>query len=133
MLLIFLQPIQTIGLSYWWIIRSALGKFYAPVAAFIALGLLEKLKTLSLVEMSLGAVIGAITFSGLAIAFGKLQGIMSGSPIVFKGQHLVNLLIGLIIIAGIVYFCFNQDQKCLFNNYRSHFDWIFNYYSYWWG
>ena len=87
----------------------ALAAFYAPEAFNI--GTIGKIKTLSLVEMSLGAVIGAITFSGSVIAFGKLQGIMSGSPIVFKGQHLVNLLIGLIIIAGIVYFCFNQDQN----------------------
>ena len=87
----------------------ALAAFYAPEAFNI--GTVGKIKTLSLVEMSLGAVIGAITFSGSVIAFGKLQGIMSGSPIVFKGQHLVNLLIGLIIIAGIVYFCFNQDQN----------------------
>ena len=87
----------------------ALAAFYAPEAFNI--GTFGKIKTLSLVEMSLGAVIGAITFSGSVIAFGKLQGIMSGSPIVFKGQHLVNLLIGLIIIAGIVYFCFNQDQN----------------------
>ena len=87
----------------------ALAAFYAPEAFNI--GTFGKIKTLSLVEMSLGAVIGAITFSGSVIAFGKLQGIMSGSPIVFKGQHLVNLLIGLIIIAGIVYFCFNQGQN----------------------
>ena len=87
----------------------ALAAFYAPEA--FKIGTLGNIKTLSLVEMSLGAVIGAITFSGSVIAFGKLQGIMSGSPIVFKGQHMLNLLIGIIIIAGIVYFCFNQDQK----------------------
>ena len=79
----------------------ALAAFYAPEA--FKIGTLGNIKTLSLVEMSLGAVIGAITFSGSVIAFGKLQGIMSGSPIVFKGQHMLNLLIGIIIIAGIVY------------------------------
>jgi NAD(P) transhydrogenase subunit beta len=61
--------------------------------------------------MSLGAIIGAITFSGSVIAFLKLQGIMSGSPIVFTGQHLINLLIGIIILSGVVYFCFNQQQE----------------------
>ena len=46
--------------------------------------------------MSLGAAIGAITFSGSIIAFLKLRGIMSGAPITFKGQHFINLLLGLI-------------------------------------
>tara|TARA_B100000579_G_scaffold392052_1_gene367709 strand:- start:143 stop:1540 length:1398 start_codon:yes stop_codon:yes gene_type:complete len=87
----------------------ALSAFYTPEAFNI--GTFGKIKTLSLVEMTLGAVIGAITFSGSVIAFGKLQGIMSGSPIIFKGQHFLNLLIGLIIIFGIIYFCFNQDQN----------------------
>ena len=86
----------------------ALAAFYDPVA--FKIGEPNKIKTLSLIEMSIGAVIGAITFSGSVIAFGKLQGTMSGAPIVFKGQHMLNLLIGLAIVAGIVYFCFNQDQ-----------------------
>ena len=43
--------------------------------------------------MSIGAAVGAITFSGSIIAFLKLQGIMSGSPIVFKGQHPLNAII----------------------------------------
>ena len=72
---------------------------------------MNNIKTLSLVEMSLGAVIGAITFSGSVIAFGKLQGIMSGAPIVFKGQHLLNLIIGIIILGGIVYLCLNQSAN----------------------
>ena len=86
----------------------ALAAFYDPVA--FKIGEPNKIKTLSLIEMSIGAVIGAITFSGSVIAFGKLQGTMSGAPIVFKGQHMLNLLIGLVIVVGIVYFCFNQDQ-----------------------
>ncbi len=86
----------------------ALAAFYDPEA--FKIGEPNKIKTLSLIEMSIGAVIGAITFSGSVIAFGKLQGTMSGAPIVFKGQHMLNLFIGLVIISGIIYFCFNQDQ-----------------------
>ena len=43
--------------------------------------------------MAIGAAVGAITFSGSVIAFLKLQGIMSGAPITFKGQHLLNAFI----------------------------------------
>ena len=67
------------------------------------LGTLGNIKTASLVEMSIGASIGAITFSGSIIAFLKLQGIMSGSPIIFKGQHILNALIGILIASSIVY------------------------------
>ncbi len=62
----------------------------------------------SRIEMSLGVVIGAITFSGSVIAFTKLQGLVSGAPVVFKGQHILNALLGLMIIGLIVYFCFDQ-------------------------
>ena len=64
-----------------------------------------EIKSASLIEMSLGAVIGAITFTGSIIAFAKLHALMSGSPIVFPGQHLLNLLAGLVIIGLIVLFC----------------------------
>ena len=61
--------------------------------------------------MSLGAAIGAITFSGSIIAFLKLRGIMSGAPITFKGQHLINLLLGLAIILLIYYLCISQSSN----------------------
>ncbi|CJM33862.1 NAD(P) transhydrogenase subunit beta [Streptococcus pneumoniae] len=60
-------------------------------------------------ELFLGAAIGAITFSGSVIAFGKLSGkykfrLFQGAPVVFKGQHMVNLAVGLAIIGlGLVY------------------------------
>jgi NAD(P) transhydrogenase subunit beta len=56
----------------------------------------------SLVEMSLGTAIGAITFTGSIIAFAKLQGLVSGSPVVFKGQHALNAVLGLSLLALIV-------------------------------
>ena len=61
--------------------------------------------------MSLGAAIGAITFSGSIIAFLKLRGIMSGSPITFKAQHFINLLLGLSIFALIYYLCVSQSPN----------------------
>ena len=63
----------------------------------------------SRIEMGLGVVIGAITFSGSIIAFTKLQGLVSGKPIVFGGQHLLNALIGLFIVGLIIYFCLDQS------------------------
>ena len=45
------------------------------------------------------------------MAFAKLQGLVSGAPVIFKGQHLLNLLIGLIIIALIVLFSMNRGPQ----------------------
>ncbi len=56
----------------------------------------------SLVEMSLGTAIGAITFTGSIIAFSKLQGLISGKPLVFKFQHPLNALLGLVLLALII-------------------------------
>jgi NAD(P) transhydrogenase subunit beta len=72
------------------------------------LGTVGNIKTASLIEMSLGASIGAITFSGSVIAFLKLQGTMSGSPIIFRGQHILNGLIGISIVVSIIYLCISQ-------------------------
>jgi H+-translocating NAD(P) transhydrogenase subunit beta len=66
------------------------------------------IRTQSLIEMSLGVAIGAITFAGSIIAFAKLNGNMSGAPILLPARHVLNMLIALIIIALIVYFSMSQ-------------------------
>ena len=86
----------------------ALSVFYNPEA--FGLGTFNNIKTASLVEMSIGASIGAITFTGSVIAFLKLQGLMSGIPITFKGQHFINLLIGIGIVSLITYITINQSN-----------------------
>lgn len=63
------------------------------------------------IEMSLGVVIGIITFSGSLVAFAKLQGLVSGSPVIFKGQHLLNALIGLVIVGLVIAFCMNPSRE----------------------
>ena len=80
-----------------------LAAVFVAISAFLNpeafnLGTPGNIKLSSLIEMSIGASIGAITFSGSIIAFLKLRGIMSGSPITFKGQHYINLLLSLIHI-----------------------------------
>jgi H+-translocating NAD(P) transhydrogenase subunit beta len=74
----------------------AAAAFYAPES--YGIGVAGQIKTASLIEMALGAAIGAITFSGSIVAFAKLQGLVSGNPLVFPGQHWFNLLIGLVIL-----------------------------------
>ena len=85
----------------------AAAAFYDPVAFNI--GKVGSIKTASLVEMSIGTFIGAITFSGSVLAFGKLQGTISGKPMVFKFQHLINAMIFLLIIFLIILFVINQS------------------------
>ena len=87
-----------------------LAAVFVAISAFLNpevfnLGSPGNIKIASLIEMSLGAAIGAITFSGSIIAFLKLRGIMSGSPITFIGQHYLNLLLGVSIIFLIFYLC----------------------------
>src|SRR6056300_44302 len=79
----------------------AVAAFYNPSA--FGIGQFGNIKMSSLIEMSLGVSIGAITFTGSCIAFLKLQGLMSGSPITFKGQHFFNILLGILIIASIIF------------------------------
>jgi len=75
------------------------------------IGVTGSIKTASLIEMSLGAVIGAITFSGSIVAFAKLQGLVSGSPIRFKGQHLLNAVIGVLILVLLISFCATESKS----------------------
>ena len=87
----------------------AISAFLNPQA--FNLGSPGDIKILSLIEMSIGAAVGAITFSGSIIAFLKLRGIMSGSPITYKGQHYINLFLGLSIIVLIFYLCKTQSDS----------------------
>src|SRR6188508_1636330 len=68
----------------------AAGAYYAPSA--FGIGTHGHIHGQSLIEMSIGVAIGAITFSGSVIAFLKLSGRMSGAPIIFPGRHVVNIV-----------------------------------------
>jgi len=68
----------------------------------------------SLVEMSLGLAIGAITFSGSLIAFAKLQALMKGAPITFPGQHQLNLVLGLVLLLLIGLFILSGGNQAIF-------------------
>ncbi len=62
----------------------------------------------STIEMFLGTFIGAITFTASLVAFGKLHGLISGKPLVFAGQHGLNLILGLLMLGFGVWFCVTQ-------------------------
>jgi len=93
-----------------------LAAVFVAVAAYLNpqafnLGSPGNIKLASLIEMSIGAAVGAITFSGSIIAFLKLRGIMSGSPITFIGQHYLNLILGIAIFVLIFYLCKLQSDS----------------------
>lgn len=111
----------------------ALAAFYAPqyygIAVAILTGHMEiftetpyyqpqyalMIKTGSLIELAIGLAIGAITFSGSLVAFAKLQGIIGGSPLVFRGQHLLNALLLLGVIALIVFLVREQSEVIIWS------------------
>ena len=94
-----------VGLAAVFVAGSA---FYSPESFNI--GIRGLIPSSSLIEMSIGTFIGAITFSGSILAFGKLQGFISGKPIVYKFQHLINAVIFLLILLLIIIFVFNQSS-----------------------
>ena len=75
----------------------AIGALYAPRAFGIDNGL-DGIKTQSLIELSLGCAIGAITFTGSVIAFAKLNGNMSGAPIILPMRHALNIALGVAVV-----------------------------------
>jgi NAD(P) transhydrogenase subunit beta len=86
----------------------AAAAFYAPEA--FGIGVPGDIHTQSLIEMSLGVAIGAITFTGSIIAFLKLSGRMSGKPITLLGRHALNMGLALALIACVVMFCNAQSD-----------------------
>jgi H+-translocating NAD(P) transhydrogenase subunit beta len=94
-----------VGLAAVFVAAAALN---APEA--FGIGTLGNVHTESLIEMSVGLAIGAITFSGSLIAFAKLQALMSGAPITFPGQHKLNLGLAVLLVVLIVGFVASGSQ-----------------------
>jgi NAD(P) transhydrogenase subunit beta len=89
-------------------VAVAASAFYDPQAFHI--GDIGNIEPGSIVEMSLGVAIGAITFTGSIVAFSKLQGLVSGAPLVFKGQHILNAALGIAIVVLIVALIMAQSE-----------------------
>src|SRR6516165_3294289 len=90
----------------------AAGALYAPEA--FGIGTPGDILSQSLVEMSLGIAIGAITFTGSVIAFAKLSGRMSGKPIILPARHFINGALAALLILLIVLFCQSGGAAWLF-------------------
>lgn len=85
----------------------AAAAFYNPEA--YAIGFRGEIAITSLIEMALGAAIGAVTFTGSIIAWGKLQGVISGKPVQFPMQHMVNAGLGILLVVLIVLLCLTES------------------------
>ena len=86
----------------------AAAALYAPEA--FGIGSPGQIHGASLVEMSIGVVIGAITFTGSIIAFLKLDGRMSGAPIMLPARHLINIAIAAVIVVLVISFVTNESH-----------------------
>jgi len=83
--------------------------FFSPEA--YGIGTVGDIHVGSLIEMSIGTAIGAVTFTGSIIAFGKLQGILPGKPLVFPGQHMVNLGLGIALVVAVIWLTVGQSDS----------------------
>jgi NAD(P) transhydrogenase subunit beta len=93
-----------VGLAAVFVAAAAL---YSPAAFHI--GVPGDIHAQSLVEMSLGVAIGAITFTGSVIAFAKLDGRMSGAPIMLPSRHLINMALAAALVIMVITFISSQD------------------------
>jgi NAD(P) transhydrogenase subunit beta len=98
-----------VGLAAVFVAAAALN---APEA--FGIGVPGAIHSQSLVEMSLGLGIGAITFSGSLIAFAKLQALMKGAPITFAGQHYLNLGLAILLALLVLGFVLTGGSQVLF-------------------
>ena len=87
----------------------AAAALYAPQA--FGIGEPDRIGVATLIEMSIGVAIGAITFTGSIVAFLKLQGLVSGAPVVFKLQHHLNAVLGLLLLGLAVWFCQTESYQ----------------------
>jgi H+-translocating NAD(P) transhydrogenase subunit beta len=94
-------------------VMVAAGALYAPDAMGIAHPD-GSIHAQALVEMALGVVIGAITFTGSVIAYLKLDGRMSGKPIMLPQRHMINIVLGAALVIGIVLFTVTGGNATLF-------------------
>jgi len=100
-----------VGLAAVFVAAAAL---YAPVAFGIAeidgvTGQVLSIHAQALIEMSIGTAIGAFTFTGSVIAFAKLNGNMSGKPIILPARHLIHIVIGIVLLALVWAFAVTGD------------------------
>ena len=95
-----------VGLAAVFVAWSA---FLAPEA--YGIGTFHAIHAANLIEMGIGAAIGAITFSGSIIAFAKLNGNMSGAPIMLPGRHVINAAIAIAIVGGIGWLCSDPSRQ----------------------
>jgi NAD(P) transhydrogenase subunit beta len=86
--------------------------FFDPASFGILVG--TKIQGSSLIEMGLGVAIGAITFTGSLVAFAKLQGLVSGKPLVYPFQHQVNLGLGVLTLVLIVALVIGQSPAVFY-------------------
>ncbi|GGC97309.1 NAD(P)(+) transhydrogenase (Re/Si-specific) subunit beta [Aquisalinus flavus] len=86
--------------------------FLAPVA--YGIGEPGAIKIQSIIEMAIGVAIGAITFSGSLIAFAKLDGRMSGKPIILPGRHIINIALAAVALLLIILLCAGVQSAWLF-------------------
>ncbi|MFT5449483.1 MAG: NAD(P) transhydrogenase subunit beta [Gammaproteobacteria bacterium] len=86
----------------------AAAALYTPQA--YGIGMPGSISAVSLIEMSIGVAVGAVTFSGSIVAFAKLQGLVSGAPVSFPGQHLLNAVLGIVLLGLVVWLCVSESH-----------------------